>query len=196
MAWHFQRITTTDSVTEINFFLHYDSFLVFKEQNRSKLCLSQPLWSHSVLWASVSESHPHRLWIASLLSTVFKGSKYLGKTPKVTEYHTSNSDWGLHICWDVVLRNHWAVLGDRGLILFFPVQTQADICFSSLFEKSYKYPVALFIKTRCLYLRQQTKIPDHRNPLLKGTVGTSVADRLSIGYSKRHRKEPVLWEPY
>lgn len=135
MAWHFQRITTTDSVKEINFLLHYDSFLIFKEQNRSKLCLSQSLWSHSVLWASVSESHPHRLWIGSLLSTVFKGSKYLGKTPKVTEYHTSNSDWGLHICWDGVLRNHWAVLGDRGLTLFFLYKPRQTFV-SHLFLKS------------------------------------------------------------
>lgn len=69
-----------------------------------------------------------------------------------------------------------------------PVQTQEDICFSSLFEKSPNYPVVLFIKTSFIFLRQQTEIPDHRNSPLKGTVGKSVADRLNIGNSKRQRK--------
>lgn len=135
MVWHFQRITTTDSVTDINFFLHYDSFLIFKEPNWSKLCLSCSLWKHSVLWASMSKSQPHRLWIASLLSTAFKGTKYLGKIPKVTEYHTSKSDWGLCICWDVVLRNHRAVLGDKGLLFFFLYKPRQTLV-SHLFLKS------------------------------------------------------------
>lgn len=135
MVWYFQRITMTDFATEINFFLHYDSFLIFKELNQSKLCLSHSLWKCSVLWATMSESHPHRLWIASLLSSVFKGTKYLGRIPRVTEYNTSKSDWGLCICWDVVLRNHWAVLGDRGRFFFFLYKLRQTLV-SHLFFKS------------------------------------------------------------
>lgn len=93
--------------------------IISYSKNQTKANSSHSLLNHSVLRASMSESHPHRLWIASLLSTVFKGTKYLGKIPKVTEYHTSKSDWGLCICWDVVLRNHWAVLGERGLFFLF-----------------------------------------------------------------------------
>lgn len=194
MAWHIQRITTTDSVTEIDFFLYYDYFLIFKELNWSKLCLSCSLWNFSVFRASMSESHPQRLWTASLLSTLLKGTKSLGKIPKVTEYHARKTDWVLCICWDVVLRNHWAVLGERTSFLF-PIQTHTGTCSSSLFKKRYNYPV-LFITTNLVFVRQQTEIPDHRNPLLKGIVGKNVADRLSSGYSKRPRKELVLWEPY
>lgn len=135
MVSYFQRITRTDSATEINFFLHYDSLLIFKEPNQSKLCVSHSLWNHSVLWASMSESHPHRLWIASLLSTVFKGTKYLGRIPRVTEYNTSKSDGGLYICWDVVLRNHGAVLGGRGLFFFFLYKLRQTLV-SHLFFKS------------------------------------------------------------
>lgn len=39
-----------------------------------------------------SESQNHRLLIASLLSTVFKGTKYLGKIPNVTGFHIGSSE--------------------------------------------------------------------------------------------------------